>query len=160
MATTPTSVHALLSHAIRSTTDFITLAEHCDRLSEALLECHDDALCQALLTRLSQGLALLRPALDAPLPPNLIESLTVDELPTTAPCFEPDSDLLCEYCQILAQLLEEKDYRPEREPLFKGLLFELMNYLSGELRAPRWIRTADGVKILEEVLSAEEDRMP
>jgi hypothetical protein len=32
-----------------------------------------------------------------------------------------------------------------------GLLFDLVVYFADELRAPRWIRTDDGVKFLAEV---------
>jgi len=63
--------------------------------------------------------------------------------------------LLCEYCQVLVQLLTERAVLPEMEKILTGLLFELVSYFADELKAPRWIRTSDGVKFIEEVEVAE-----
>ena len=62
----------------------------------------------------------------------------------------PEVDLLCGYGQALARLLSERRLSPEMEPTLAGLLFDLVVYFADELRAPRWIRTADGVKFIEE----------
>lgn len=53
------------------------------------------------------------------------------------------------------QLLTERAVLPEMEKILTGLLFELVSYFADELKAPRWIRTSDGVKFIEEVEVAE-----
>jgi len=151
MATIPTQTHALLFIPFDVTTDFTVLAGHCENLADASLHCAEPAQRPALCKRLADCLAQLRPRLDDAIPTHLIESLTVDELPLSSPRFEPEVDLLCGYSQALAQLLTERTLSPEKEAIFAGLLFELVVYFADELRAPRWIRTDDGVKFLAEV---------
>ncbi|WP_035058752.1 hypothetical protein, partial [Dickeya solani] len=123
----------------------------CERVAENLMESDDPALRLAYCTRLTAGLALLRPTLNQPIPAHLTESLTTDVLPAASPCFEPDSDLLCDYCLTLAQLLAGRGLSLEMEHTLTGLLAELVWHFTAELKAPRWIRTADGVKCLDEV---------
>jgi hypothetical protein len=151
MATIPTQTHALLFIPFDSTTDFTVLAGHCENLADASLNSDDPAQRQALCGRLDLCLAQLRPTLDDAIPPHLIESLTVDARPMTSPRFEPDADLLCGYTQALARLLTERKLSPEMETTLAGLLFDLVAYFADELRAPRWIRTADGAKFIEEL---------
>ena len=157
MATIPTSTHALLSIPFDSTTDFTVLAGHCANLADALLHSDDAAQRQALCRRLAYCLGQLRPTLDDAIPSHLIESLTVDERPMTSPCFEPDADLLCDYSHALARLLTERTLSAEMEPILTGLLFDLVGYFADDLRAPRWIRTADGVKFIEELEMVKEN---
>ncbi|MEA9391684.1 ash family protein [Acerihabitans sp. TG2] len=160
MATIPTQTHALLSIPFDSTTDFTVLAGHCENLADALLQNDDPAQRQALCRRLTDCLAQLLPTLDDPIPPHLIDSLTVDDRPMTSPCFEPDADLLCGYSQALAQLLSQQTLSPEMEPILSGLLFDLVVYFAEELRAPRWVRTAEGVKFIEELDRVQEYALP
>ncbi|WP_413725058.1 hypothetical protein [Sodalis sp. RH16] len=131
MATIPTQNRALFSSPLSSITDFTVLADHCEQST-----------------------------MGNPIPPHLVERLTVDEPPSSSPRFEPESDLLCEYCQVLVRLLTDRTISQDMEPTIIGLLFELVNYLADELRAPRWIRTADGVKIIEEVEVSKEHWIP
>jgi len=160
MVTIPTQTHALLAIPFDSTTDFTVLAGHCENLADALLHSDDPAQRQALCGRLDLCLAQLLPTLDDAIPPHLIDSLTVDERPITSPRFEPDADLLCGYSQTLAQLLTEHRLSPEMEPTLAGLLFDLVAYFADELRAPRWIRTDDGVKFIEELDIVKENLIP
>jgi hypothetical protein len=37
------------------------------------------------------------------------------------------------------------------ESTLAGLLFELVGYFADELRTPRWIRTDEGIKFIEEL---------
>ena len=48
-------------------------------------------------------------------------------------------------------MLAERTLSPEMESTLAGLLFDLVVYFADELRAPRWIRTDDGVKFIEEL---------
>ncbi len=109
---------------------------------------------------LTDCLTQLRPTLDHAIPSHLIDSLAVDEQPITSPRFEPEADLLCGYGQALARLLAERTLSPDMEPILAGLLFDLVVYFAEELRAPRWIRTADGVKFIEELDRVKENCIP
>lgn len=151
MATTPIQTHPLLSVSFNAATDFTVLADHCDRFAETLIESNDPALRLALCGRLAACLSLLRPTLNDPIPPHLIESLTVNTLPASYPRFEPGSELICDYSLTLAQLLTGRALLPKMEQTLTGLLCELVWYFSAELKAPRWLRTADGVKFIDEV---------
>lgn len=151
MATTPIQTHPLLAVPFNAATDFTVLVEHCDRFAETLIESDDPTLRLALCGRLAACLSLLRPTLNDPIPPHLIESLTVDFLPANPPRFEPGSELLCDYSLTLAQLLTGRALLPKMERTLTGLLCELVWYFSAELKAPRWLRTADGVKFIDEV---------
>ncbi|MFT8210376.1 MAG: hypothetical protein ACMZI0_07000 [Symbiopectobacterium sp.] len=149
MATTPTQTHPLLDIPFSATTDFTVLAVHCERFADTLLESDDPTLKIALCGRLTAYLTLLRATLNAPVPPHLIESLTVDVLPVTRPCFEPDTESLCDYCMTLAQLVTERALSLEAERALTGLLAELVWFFSAELKAPRWVRTENGVESIE-----------
>lgn len=91
----------LLTVPFNAATDFTVLASHC----ETLIESKDIALKMALCGRLNAALTLLQPTLLEPVPPHLIESLTVDTLPANAPQFEPECTELCSYCLALTQTL-------------------------------------------------------
>ncbi|NLS54455.1 hypothetical protein GJ675_12475 [Hafnia alvei] len=155
MATTPTQTHSSecspLTLSFNSGTDFTVLADHCEQFADALIESHHSGERRALCYRLADCLNLLHPTLNDPIPPHLMERFTVDQLPTKIPVFEPESELLCGYCLTLAQLLSKHTFTADEEKQLTGLLFELVCYFADELRAPRWIRTADGVKFIEEV---------
>ncbi|WP_213991171.1 hypothetical protein [Sodalis sp. dw_96] len=150
MANTPIQTYQLIPLPFSSATDFTVLADYCEHYAESLLENSDPAQRQGLCCRLAACLDLLQPTLEDPIPPHLIDSLTVDDLPLTSPRFEPDSDLLCGYCLVLVRLLTERVVLPQMEKILTGLLFDLVSYLADELRAPRWIRNDDGVKFIEE----------
>lgn len=153
MATIPTQIHPLLSIPFNADTDFTVLADHCEKLAEAQAECLDSALKMALCGRLAAVLTLLKPGLRDPIPPHLKDSLTVDTLPTSFPRFAPDTDTLCDYCSALTQLLLCRMYSPQEEEQLRWLLTELLEYFAAEMKAPRWIRTADGVKFIEDVVA-------
>ncbi|MZG33373.1 hypothetical protein E4659_03300 [Dickeya dianthicola] len=151
MATITAQTHPLLTVSFSAATDFTVLADYCEHLAENLMESDDPALKLAYCTRLNAGLARLRPTLNQPIPAHLTERLTTDALPAATPGFDPDSDLLCDYCLTLAQLLAGRGLSLEMEHTLTGLLAELVWYFTAELKAPRWIRTANGVKCLDEV---------
>lgn len=151
MATTPIQTRQLLTVPFSAATDFTVLADYCDRFAEILIESDDPTLRLALCGRLTACPALLRPTLNDPIPLHLIKSLTVDIIPVNPPRFEPGSELLCDYSLMLAQLLTGRVLLPKMERTLTGLLCELVWYFAADLKAPRWIRTADGVKFIDEV---------
>lgn len=149
MATILDQTHTLLTVPFSTDTDFTLLADYCDRFAETLIETDDPAQRLALCGRLAACLALLRPTLNDPVPPHLVDSLTVDTLPVTSPVFAPGFDLVCEYSETLAQLLLSRVLSPQAEQTMTGLLAELVWYFAVGLKAPRWLHTADGVKVID-----------
>ena len=151
MATIPTQTHPLLAVSFNAATEFTALADHCEDFAETLIENDDPILKMALCGRLNACLTLLRPTLLEPIPPHLAESLTVDALPANSPRFEPECTELCDYCLTLTQILAGQGFSPETEKQLSGLLYDLINYFAAEMKAPRWIRTAGGVRFIDEV---------
>lgn len=145
------SPDALLAFPLHATTDFTVLATYSEHIAEALMESDKPAQQLALYERLAACLTRLRATLHDPIPPHLIESLTVNALPTRTPRFEPGSELLCDYSLTLTRLLIGQTLRPNIEQTLTGLLCDLTCYFTAELKAPRWLRTADGVKMIDEV---------
>ncbi|RZN51782.1 hypothetical protein [Escherichia sp. E13S3] len=139
----------LLSVPFSAATDFTDLADYCDRFAQTLIECHDPALKMALCGRLNACLALLRPTMNEPIPPHLIDGFIANDLPDVSPGFEPDAGALCDYCLALTQILNSHALLPETETTLTGLLCELVWYFAANLSAPRWIRTADGVQVID-----------
>lgn len=145
MATITTQTHSSnspLNLSFDAETDFIVLANYCEHFADALIESDSPGLKRALCYRLSECCELLQSKLNDPIPQHLVASLTVDELPDTAPIFEPDSDHLCGYCHALAQLLSNHHFNVAEEKSLTGLLFELTCYFADEVRAQRFVRTA------------------
>lgn len=151
MATIPTQAHPSLAVPFSATTDFTILASHCENFAETLIESHDLTLKMALCGRINTCLTLLQPTLLEPIPPYLVESLTVDTLPATTHRFEPECTELCRYCLAITQTLSGLGFASETEKHLSCLLYELINYFAAEMKAPRWLRTADGVKFIDEV---------
>lgn len=154
MATTSNQTHSSenspFTLSFNTDTDFTVLADHCEHFADALMESHHSGERRALCYRLADCLNLLHPTLNYPIPPHLIERFTFDQLPNK-PVFEPESELLCSYCLTLAQLLSKHTFNADEEKQLTGLLFELTCYFANDLRAPRWIRTSNGVKFIDEV---------
>ncbi|END7347852.1 hypothetical protein ABMT96_003329 [Escherichia coli] len=146
MATTLTAECNLLVIPFSAATNFTTLADYCEHFAETIIECHDLALKMAPCGRLSTCLALLRPTLNEPIPPHLIDGFITNDLPNVSPGFEPDAGSLCDYCLALTQILNGHALLPETETTLTGLLCDLVWYFADGLKAPRWIRTTDGVQ--------------
>ncbi len=150
MATSLNPTHPLLTLPFGADTDFTVLADYCERFADALMESDSLGQQRAICYRLAECLKLLYATVNDPIPFHLIESLTVDQRPDTTPRFEPEPEHLCGYCFLLAQLLCNSTFHPEDEKYLAGLLFELVCYFADELRAPRFIRTATGIKSIDE----------
>ncbi|MEB6380598.1 hypothetical protein MXM41_16895 [Leclercia adecarboxylata] len=144
MATTLNHTHALLTLPFNHSTAFTELADNCERFMDALVDCDLPAEKLALYGRLSACLALLQPTLLEPVPDNLKASLTVDDLPTRLPVFDPEPDQLGRYCQELTQHLMSGAFPAEAERVIKDLLYELVSFYADTLKMPRWLRTDEG----------------
>ncbi|EBX5569855.1 hypothetical protein ACLD4K_16975 [Salmonella sp. 741265055_HSA] len=151
MATTPNQIHPLLAVSFNAATDFTVLANHCENFAETLIENNDPTLKMALCGRINACLTLLQPTLLDPVPPHLVESLTVDTLPTSYSRFGPECTEICNYCLALTQTLTGQGFSSETEKYLSWLLYDLINYFAAEMKAPRWLRTDDGVKFIDEV---------
>ncbi len=151
MTTCFDQTHPLLTVPFDDDTDFTVLADYCHQLAEAQAESLDPALRMALCGRLSAVFALLKPQLNEPIPPSQQDRFTVDTLPTHVPRFEPDSDTLGEYCAALTQVLLCRSVTSQQEEQLRWLLADLMAFMTEEINAPRWVRTADGVRFIDEV---------
>ncbi|MEN3753449.1 hypothetical protein ABC733_14695 [Mangrovibacter sp. SLW1] len=135
---------------VHKETDFTTLAVHSENLAEALLECACPYTQQVLIKRLTTCLRILRPALLEPIPQHLVVSLTVTSLPTAKPVFEPDSEQLCDYALALSQLLSSQNLTPAIHHTLTGLLADLVELFAGQLSAPRWLSTQEGLVLIGE----------
>ncbi|WP_449554979.1 hypothetical protein [Lelliottia amnigena] len=140
--------HSLFTVPFDSNTDFTELADNCERFVDVLVECEDPTQKMALCGRLSACLDLLQPTLLDPVPEHLKESLTVDDLPLDVPVFEPEVDQLGRYCQLLTQLLLTRSLSESDERVAGDLLQDLVGFYSDTLKAPRWLRTDEGVVLM------------
>ncbi|AEN66838.1 hypothetical protein Entas_4133 [Enterobacter soli] len=145
MTTTPGFSHSLFTTPFDHTTDFTALADNCERFVDVLVECEDPAQKMALCGRLSACLALLQPTLLEPVPEHVKARLTVDDLPLDVPVFEPELDQLGRYCQLLTQLLLARTLSKSDERVAGDLLQGLVGLYSDTLKAPRWLRTTEGI---------------
>nr|WP_318381184.1 hypothetical protein [uncultured Enterobacter sp.] len=151
MAITPIQTHPLLAVPFNATTDFTLLASHCETFAETLVESNDPTLKMALCGRINACLTLLQPTLLEPVSPHLVESLTVDTLPARSLRFDPECTELCHYCLALTRTLSGQGFASETEKHLSGLLCDLISYFAAQMKAPRWLRNADGVKVIEGV---------
>ncbi len=67
--------------------------------------------------------------------------------------YREELDYIRRYARLLAQLLLCRTFPPQLEEQLNWLLSELVEYFAAEINAPRWIRTADGVKFIEEAMA-------
>jgi len=152
MATTPNFAQSLFTVPFSATTDFTLLAQHCEVFAQTLVECDDPTEKMALCGRLGACLALLQPTLNEPVPPELVASLTLTDLPTEFPAFAAESDQLAHYCQMLTQLLMSHALPVEMARAMEGLLCDLVAYFAQILTAPRWIATPQGRVFIDDIL--------
>lgn len=152
MTTTPNPIHSLLSIQFDSTTDFITLVDYCDNFVGALVKFDDSTLQMALCYRLNACLTLFQSTLDKPIPSHLVECFITNKVPVYLPHFDFECTELCQHCITLTQFLAELGFSTEKGKSLIWLLHDLINYFVDEMRAPRWLRTLNGVRPLDEVM--------
>ena len=138
-----TAIAALLKIPLGATQDLFQILDACQHYVDALIENDNNTECMALCGRLLAGLEMLKFALKAPLPAHLIERLTVEvaEPDNYRGPLSTDSETLREYCSALTILLLQHHQSPEQKEHITGLLFELINLLVEDLKAPRFVRT-------------------
>lgn len=135
---------SLITLPFNHSTAFTELADNCERFTDVLIDCEEPAQKMALYGRLSACLNLLQPTLLEPVPEYLKASLTVEELPSRLPAFEPECDQLGRYCQEITQLLMNGSLPRQTVIVLEDLLRELVGYFADTLKAPRWLKTSEG----------------
>jgi len=140
--------HPLLFTELELSPDFVDVATQCEELAASARESEHLETQHELYERLHACLAQLQPTLLDPIPDDRIAEFTVNVLPDHPPAMETESELLCEYCLALSQLLSGKPLSISIEETLQGLLYELTCFLSDTILAPRWINTPQGLKTL------------
>ncbi|RJT26869.1 hypothetical protein [Buttiauxella izardii] len=140
----------LLKIPLGTNHDLFQVVDICQRYADELIEANNHAEYIALCGRLLAGLNVLKAVLKLPLPDYLIERLTLDEnnpdeyhrsLPT-------DSETTCEYCFSLTMVLLNQQATMDQQEHIAELLFELLTTLAEDLKAPRFIRTENGLAMI------------
>lgn len=139
---------SLLSEETEFDSDFVEAAKQCEHLAASALEDEDLFKQQALYQRLHQCLSQLQPTLNDPIPQEMVAQFTVSTRPQTVPAMDTESDLLCEYCIALSELLSGNRLTFSIEQTLQGLLYELTCFLSDTMLAPRWLATPEGTEPL------------
>lgn len=152
MTTTPNPTHPLLTIQFDSTTDFTTLVDYCDKFVDALINSEELSIKMALCCRLNVCLTLLQSTLDEPIPPHLVQCFIANKIPPSLPRFDFECTELCQHCITLTQFLAELGFSNEKGKSLIWLLNDLINYFVAEMRAPRWLRTLNGVEPLDKVM--------
>lgn len=109
----------------------------------------------ALAGRLMLTVSLLKESTRGELTEPQRNALTVDTHPGDAaenlePVFESESDTLADYCHLLAVVLLSRTLAPHQDKTIAGLLFELVNFLKESLTAPRFFRSPDGLRCIDD----------
>lgn len=128
--------------------DFVAAAAHCERLAVTAQEAENMAEQRELYRRLNSGLSQLLPVLNEPIADADRGAFIVDTPPASSPALDCDSDLLCEYCLALSELLAAGRMPISVEETLQGLLSDLIRLLTDTIAAPRWLRTAQGLQPL------------
>ena len=136
--------HPLLFVDVEPETDFIATIVHCEKLAADAMEAEHTATQHELYQRLNDCLSALRPTLLDPIPEEMEEQFTVAARPISPPVMETESDMLCDYCLALSELLSGKHLSLDIEEALKGLLYELTCFLADTMQAPRWLKTPSG----------------
>jgi hypothetical protein len=144
------AIITLLKTPLGATHDLFQVLEQCQRYVDALIENDNHTECMALCGRLLAGLNVLKFTLKSPLPEHLIENLTTDiTKPDDYRCpLSTDSETLREYCSALTMLLLNQKESTDQVENITGILFEMVNLLAEDLKAPRFVRTEAGLVMI------------
>lgn len=135
------AISTLLKTPLGASKDLFQIIEGCQCYVDALTENDNNTECMALCGRLLAGLEVSKSVLQAPLPQALIDRLTVTESDSDAICplVPTDSETLRKYCSALTMLLLNQQETDEQKNHIIGMLFEMVNLLADDLKAPRKI---------------------
>ena len=144
------AITTLLKTPLGAAHDLFQVLDQCQRYVDALIANDNHTECMALCGRLLAGLNVLKFTLKSPLPEHLIENLTTDiTKPDDYRCpLSTDSETLREYCSALTMLLLNQQESADQVENFTGILFEMVNLLAEDLKAPRFVRTEAGLVMI------------
>lgn len=125
-------------------TDFIAAITQCEKLAGDAMESEHQPTQYQLYQQLHDYLTAIHPTLLDPIPEALEEQFTTRTFPESMPTMDTESDLLCEYCLTLSELLSGHALDVRGEETLQGLLYELTCFLADTMRAPRWLKTPQG----------------
>lgn len=126
--------------------DFVAAAAHCEQLALTAQDTENMMTQRELYRQLNECLSQLLPVLNDPIPQGSRDAFIVDTLPAVPPNLDCDSDLLCDYCLALSELLAEGRMPLSIEETLQALLSDLIRLLAETIAAPRWLRTPDGLQ--------------
>ncbi|OAE10025.1 hypothetical protein [Pantoea sp. OXWO6B1] len=145
------AISNLLKTPLGTTHDLFLVLDACGRYVDALVECNDIADRMALCGRLLAALEVLKVLLDKPLPEHLIKRLTLEKGDDRA-CRSRDSidsEEMRQYCSALTLVLLNQQAPADLQKHITGLLFQMVNIMTDDLTAPRFVRTASGLVMIE-----------
>ncbi len=145
------SIATLLKKPQGVAMDLFQVLDICQQYAEGLIENENHTECMALCGRLLAGLEVLKSVLKAPLPDHLIEQLTLKETETSdyRTPLTTDSETLCDYCTALTIVLLNHQEPPDQREQITGMLYEIIYVLAEDLKVPRFVRVAGGLKMIE-----------
>jgi hypothetical protein len=144
-------ITALLKLPVSPALDLFQIMDRCLCYVDALIENDSTTERMALCGRLFAGLEVLKGLLEHPLPDYLIARLTVDEVQYVG-CLSPltaDSDTLCGYCSGLTLVLLSQLHPTDLSDQLIEMLFDMLHVLVDDLKAPRFIRTSNGLAMID-----------
>ncbi|MGL4725093.1 MAG: hypothetical protein ACRCWW_11395 [Scandinavium sp.] len=137
--------HPLMYVEVEPESNFIGAIKHCENLAATALDEENMLTQQALYLRLHQCLSQLHPVLNDPIPEAQVEQFTASVRPEISPSMDTESDLLCEYCIALSELLSGSPRTLRIDETLQGLLYDLTSFLADIMQAPRWLKTPEGL---------------
>ncbi|MDJ0034791.1 hypothetical protein QM637_02890 [Pantoea allii] len=145
------AISNLLKTPLGTTHDLFQVLDTCVRYVDALVECNDIADRMALCGRLLAALEVLKVLLDKPLPEHLIKRLTLEKGDDRA-CRSRDSidsEEMRQYCSALTLVLLNQQAPANLQKHITGLLFQMVNIMTDDLTAPRFVRTESGLVMID-----------
>ncbi|MFB4358607.1 hypothetical protein RBJ15_21680 [Pantoea sp. BS_4] len=145
------AISNLLKTPLGTTHDLFQVLDTCVRYVDALIECHDIAARMALCGRLLAALEVLKVLLDQPLPEHLIKRLTLEKGNDKACRSGCSIDLeeMRQYCSALTLVLLNQPASTDLQKHITGLLFQMINIMTDDLTAPRFVQTASGLVMID-----------
>lgn len=145
------AISNLLKTPLGTTHDLFQVLDACGRYVDALVECNDIADRMAMCGRLLAALEVLKVLLEKPLPEHLIKRLTLEKGDDKA-CRSRDSidsEEMRQYCSALTLVLLNQQAPADLQKHITGLLFQMVNIMTDDLTAPRFVQTETGLVMID-----------
>lgn len=145
------TLSTLLKNPLGASHDLFQVLEGCQGYVDELIDNNNLIERMALCGRLLAGLEGLKSLMLLPLPEHLIERLTLDNCAITdyGNPLATDSETLRSYCFALTMVLLNQQESPQQEERITEMLFDMVHLLAEDLKAPRFVQTGAGLKMLD-----------